>query len=116
VRLLVFPLRHPVRHPVHHVPVVLFAPWLALFGHDPTSLSASRSWSSSLTVRVSDIHRIGPRSLSSTAAAPVGVADDGSPGRREAAGRFSHSGIIAKERPRARGTKCGALDFAFRLG
>jgi hypothetical protein len=35
--------RHPVRHPVHHVPVVLFAPWLALFGHDLTSLSASRA-------------------------------------------------------------------------
>jgi hypothetical protein len=57
VRLLVFHLRHPVCDPVHHVPVVLFEPWLALFGHDPTSLSASRSWSFSLTVHVSDIHR-----------------------------------------------------------
>ena len=33
VALLIFYVRHPVRDPVHHVPVVLFKPRLALFGH-----------------------------------------------------------------------------------
>jgi hypothetical protein len=33
VELLIFYVRHPVRDPVHHVPVVLFKPRLALFGH-----------------------------------------------------------------------------------
>ena len=33
MELLIFYVRHPVRDPIHHVPVVLFKPRLALFGH-----------------------------------------------------------------------------------